>query len=107
MEAEGYLNDRRYAERLVTSAQETGKYVGYRLRQELKKRGISGEIADELVHQDDSVEQLRLARQLVQQKYHSFDYSLADERERRRVAAFLQRRGFGFETIIRLLNSSG
>ena len=101
---EGYLNDRRYAERLVASAQESGRYVGYRLRQELVRRGISRDLADELLQQDEPQDQLAVARQLVQQRYRSFDPAQADDRERRRIAGFLQRRGFRSETVIRLLS---
>lgn len=107
---EGYLHDRRYAERLIAAAKESGRFVGYRLRQELLRRGIPAELLNELLC-DDTVEepgqQVQTAKQLVARRYPGVELHLADERERRRIAGFLQRRGYGFATIRELFQHSG
>ncbi len=107
---ERYLDDRRYTERFVAAAAETGRFVGYRLRQELLRRGIPAELLDELVHDGTGEEpgrQTQTARQLVARRYPGVELHLADERERRRIAGFLQRRGYGFATIQALFQRSG
>lgn len=108
--AEGFLDDRRYAERLLAAARESGRFVGYRLRQELLRRGFSVELLEELLRDDaaeESGHQVQTARQLVARRYPGVEPHLADERERRRIAGFLQRRGYGFATIRELFKRSG
>ncbi len=104
LQEQGYLDDRRYAGRLIESARQSGRYVGYRLRQELQRRGIPRDLADELLQGDGTEDQMTAARQLVQQRYPGFSAATADDRERRRIAGFLQRRGFRSETVFRLLD---
>jgi len=102
---EGYLHDQRYAERFIAAARESGRFTGYRLRQELQQRGVASELVDELLRdapeQSDELEQ---ARALVVRRYSGFDPKRADDRERRRVAGFLQRRGYRIETIKNLFS---
>lgn len=98
--AERFLDDRRYAQRFVEQARETGRYLGYRLRQELKRRGIPAELISDALDEPDAPDhERRLARQLIERRYAAFDPAASDERERRRVAGFLQRRGFSAEAV--------
>lgn len=107
LQRECYLNDRRYGERFVEAARTSGRYVGYRLRQELARRGIPRELAAELLGgDDDRTEETALARQLVMRRYSGFDAGRTDGREQRRIAGFLQRRGFG-AAVIRLVLQYG
>jgi len=104
---EGYLQDRRYAERFIQSVCESGRFMGYRLQQELRRRGVPAELISELTQElPDFGEQLDRARDLVAKRYSGFDPKLADDRERRRIAGFLQRRGYGGEVVRRVLDSS-
>lgn len=92
---ERYLDDRRYAERFLETARENGRYVGGRLRQELARRGVPRELLTELLAgPEQATDETALARQVVQRRYGGFDPACADDRERRRIAGFLQRRGF-------------
>lgn len=103
----GYLDDRRYAERFVASVRETGRYTGFRLKQELRKRGLTSDLIDEILQQDDGQhDQLAKAMELVKRRYSDFNPGTADERYRRRVAGFLQRRGYGFEIVRTVLSST-
>lgn len=101
---EGYLQDRRYAERFIATARETGRFTGYRLRQELQRRGVGVELLDELLRELPKEEgQLERAQNLVTRRYPGFEPQTADERERRRVAGFLQRRGYGYDVVREVL----
>jgi len=93
--SEGYLQDQRYAERFVAAARQSGRYVGCRLRQELRRRGVSADLIDQVLQAlpgDDN--ELEAARNLVERRYAGFDPQTADERQFRRIAGFLQRRGY-------------
>lgn len=104
---EGFLDDQRYAERFVAAARENGRFTGYRLRQELQQRGVATELADELLQAPpDEKDEFEHACALVSRRYSGFDPLVADERERRRIAGFLQRRGYRSD-VIRCLLSKG
>lgn len=109
LQQERFLDDRRYAERFIESAVSSGRYVGYRLRQELKRRGVAAELVESVLDERrNDTDEHELARALVARRYASFHATTADDRERRRVAGFLQRRGFGSGAIRAvLLNRSG
>jgi len=102
----GYINDRQYAERIVTTARNSGRFAGYRLYQELRRRGLPADLIDELLQENpvDEVRELENARYLIQRRYAGFDPHTADERERRRVAGFLQRRGYAFDCISKVID---
>lgn len=98
LEDKGYIDDGRYAEQLLE------RYVGkgygpMRVRQELMRRGIDRELAQELVDgldfEEDNI------RACFERKYSGAD--LDDYKERRRVANGLFRNGFGWDAINRLL----
>jgi regulatory protein len=100
----GYLNDARLAERLARTYAASGRGVGRRLVLELRKRGLPADLAQAATtaarHETDEV---AIARGLVTRRYPTFS-ATADLRERRRVVAFLQRRGFTMTTIRAVLN---
>ena len=93
--SEGYLQDQRYAERFVAAARNSGRYVGYRLRQELRRRGVEADLVEQVLQAFPGDEnELEGARNLVERRYAGFDPQTADERQFRRIAGFLQRRGY-------------
>ena len=102
--SEGYLQDQRYAERFVAAARNSGRYVGYRLRQELRRRGVDAELVEKVLQDapDDGDDLIR-ARELIERRYTGFNPQMADDRQRRRIAGFLQRRGYPGDLIRQLL----
>ena len=102
---EGYLQDQRYAERFVAAARQNGRYVGYRLRQELRRRGVPADLIDQVLQDtpDDGDDLIR-ARELIERRYAGFNPQMADDRQRRRIAGFLQRRGFPSGVVMMVLN---
>ena len=102
--SEGYLNDQHYAERFVAAAQQSGRYVGYRLRQELRRRGVPPYLIDQVLQDAwDDGDDVTRARELLERRYVGFNPQVADDRQRRRIAGFLQRRGYGSDMIRQLL----
>ena len=99
-----YLDDRRLAERLATAFAASGRGVGRRLVLELRKRGISADLAAEAAAASrDETDEVAVARELLARRYSTFGPA-ADLRERRRVMNFLQRRGFAPATVWQVLN---
>jgi regulatory protein len=96
----GYLDDRRFATAWAGAALRSGRGVGARLRLELQQRGVAADlIAETLEHLAEEHDERQVLAQLVSRRFARFDPATADDRERRRVYAFLQRRGFALTTI--------
>jgi len=106
LQQEGWLDDRRYAERFAAAAVSSGRFFGARLRQEMSRRGfepaVVGEVLKEVFAEHDEPTAVRL---ILQNRYPQFSFSRADDREKRRVVGYLQRRGFGFSAIMQALRS--
>lgn len=99
-----YLNDERYALERARSLMRSGRGVGHKIRLELRRRGLSDhhiEQALELVENEFSSRDI-LHDQLIR-RFPSFDYASADDRQRRRVVSYFQRRGFSLEQIFNTL----
>lgn len=103
---EGWLDDRRFAERFAEGAVAGGRFFGRRLRLEMRRRGIPAdlvnEVAGRLGEEHDEQDDLRC---LLERRFPGFRFSSAAEREKRRVIGFLQRRGFGVSAIMEALRA--
>ena len=102
----GYLDDRRFAERWAESAVRNGRGYGPRLRLELARRGVSREIiADVLSGIAAAYGEEETLAALMTRRFTGFDPTSASDRDRRRVAAYLQRRGFSAAVIFRFFRT--
>ena len=104
---EGWVNDRRFAERFAGSALDSGRYFGVRLRQEMRRRGIpadlvAGVLGELLADRDETGE----VRQILERRFSGFSFSAASDREKRRVVGYLQRRGFSLSAILSALKGA-
>lgn len=98
--AEGWLNDLRFAERFAESALANGRFFGPRLRLEMRSRGVPYELITEVVgRMQGEDDEKNGVRSLLERRYPGFSFPDATDRERRRVIAFLQRRGFSAGSI--------
>ena len=95
MAREGLQSDARFAEVFTRSRAGKG-YGAYRIRQELRQRGIGGEDAPDLKAMDWD----RLIGQVYARKYGDTLPESLPERAKREH--FLERRGFGRDDIRRL-----
>jgi len=106
LQREGWLNDQRYAERFADSALSSGRFYGARLRMEMRRRGFAAEVVCEalapLLAERDEISEVRSA---AERRYPGFSYPTASDRDKRRLIGFLQRRGFGFSSIMRALRT--
>lgn len=105
---EGWLNDRRYAERFAESALASGRFYGQRLRLEMRRRGIPEELLSEVaanaLQEHDEADDVS---QALERRFPGFSFSSATDSEKRRVLGFLQRKGFGFSAVIKAMKAAG
>ena len=91
------LSDERFAEERARSL--SRKYGAARIRQDLKARGVTGEIAGRVSEAGD----LERAKAILSRKYRD---AAATREEQARRARFLQSRGFSYDVIRRALSGS-
>ncbi len=107
LQSEGWIDDRRFAERFAESAMSTGRFYGPRLRMEMRRRGLEADLVadvlERLLSESDEESEIRA---IVSRRYSNFSFSIATDRDKRRVIGFLQRRGFGFSSIMRALRTA-
>lgn len=102
----GYLDDRRYALERARMLLRNGRGIGSRILLDLRKRGISATVAQAALEEagrDFDTEDL--LRQQLERRFPGFCYERADDKLKRRVVSYFQRRGYRLEQIFSLLNS--
>lgn len=96
----GYLSDERAATQILHARRP--RFGTQRITHEMHQKGLSEElIADAIPALKDS--ELATAREVWQRKFGSFPQ---DAKEKARQMRFLQSRGFGFDVIFKVLQSS-
>ena len=98
LESTNKLSNQRFAE--IRAHVLARKYGAARIRQDLKSKGVSDEIADRAVAEVDDVAK---AKEILARKYR---VPATSREERAKRALFLQGRGFSYDTI-RALGLSG
>ena len=98
----GVINDRRYAEKLCRQLFEVKKLGRYRVRQEMRLKGLGSEIIVEAMEnfseEDEPFERLE---KLVEQKYERY---LTDRKGVEKVKNALARKGYSFGEIKEVLD---
>jgi len=103
LRAERLVNDGRYAEDFVRARVATRPRSGFVLVRELMQRGIARSAAQEVVNRLVPAESHEnLARELLARKQATYR-GLDEPTRRRRLTAFLARRGFSYEVIQKVL----
>lgn len=100
----GYLDDRRFAFERARALLRGGRAAGSRIRLDLRRRGIDAELAEAALSAAEAEQSPeRVLRDLLERRFPDFDYARAEARDKRRVLAFLQRRGFSPAQIFAIL----
>jgi regulatory protein len=101
-ERNGLIDDRRYASIYIRSHSHNSPMGDFRIRMELKKRGVSGSITDELLSEREESDLYRILVKTIIEKYGY----LEKEKALRRATGYLQRRGFRYDLIGRVVNEA-
>ncbi|NOQ21420.1 MAG: hypothetical protein GQ565_02055 [Candidatus Aegiribacteria sp.] len=96
----GLVDDRRYASAYIRSHSRNSPMGNFRIRMELKKRGITDSITDELLSRRDEGD---LQQTLVKTVKNKYGY-LERQTGLRRAMGYLQRRGFQYDLISRVMD---
>lgn len=97
----GYLDDKKFAKAWLESRKffHKGKYV---VQRELKEKGVAEEIVKKTISAYTSKDELTSAKEIAQRKINSYK-NLDKYSKKQKLAQFLARRGFSWETIIKIL----
>lgn len=97
LEQAGFVNDAKLCRDWVESRTQNKGLGRVRLAEELRRKGIDREIVDEVVEEIDPDEELETALNLVRKR--TTPEELEDMVVRRKIAGYLQRRGYKWELI--------
>jgi len=95
----GIVDDGRYAEIYVRSHSRTSPMGNYRLRRELRKRGVASDIVSRVLEERQEDDLFETLVRDVAGKYGGLEH----EKARRRAFGYLQRRGFQHHLIMEVL----
>ncbi|MBC7757119.1 MAG: recombination regulator RecX [Bdellovibrio sp.] len=95
----GWLSDKRFTEQIVHARQ--AKFGVAKIANELREKGVSAELIADAVEQVKENE-LDNAKEIWRKKFNN---APASREEWAKQARFLQSRGFGFDSIKKVLNS--
>lgn len=104
----GYLDDLGYARDVLTGLESECPVGRRRAKSELLRRSIDPVLAQEVVDEAyDGVSEEALALTAARKYLNGKDGRLLKEKERERLARWLQRRGFGYDGIRTALSALG
>ena len=99
-----YLNDKRYATERARALMRSGRGVGRKIKLDLQRRGIDeATVGQALESAETEFSTDDILRDQLLRRFPNFNYVTADNREKRRVIGFFQRRGFPLGQIFAIL----
>ena len=102
----GYVNDRQFARQWASGRVRLRGFGRRRIEQELRRKGVDQEIIREAFMEVFSDEtEIETARKAAEKKISTMNV-LDGNIRRRRLAGFLERKGFSFEIIQRVLRDT-
>ena len=102
LEEQGLLNDRAFAKDLIAKWVHVKPSGIRKISFELKRRGISAKVREELLAELSPEAEGGRARELARAQWEAWS-RLPEERRRKKVYDFLARRGFDFEVVRNLI----
>ncbi len=96
------INDEKFAEWYVRNRKDFKPRGKSLLSQELNQKGVSKNIITQVLAYDDDVD-LNLARSLTEKKLRTLD-RFSEEKRKEKLIAFLQRKGFGWSIIKKIIS---
>lgn len=107
LEAAGYLNDTKFAQDWVEDRADRKRYGRTRLAAELSRKGVDRESIHEALAGIDEEAEFSRALRAAEAKWSPETLQTLDfmtlQAEKKRIANFLQRRGFPWQTITKVL----
>lgn len=108
LETLGYLDDTGFARRWIEDRADRKQYGRIRLAAELNRKGIDRETASEALEAIEEDDEVRRAMEAASHRWAPEDLQslvgTALLKEKNRISGFLSRRGFGWQTIKKVLD---
>lgn len=102
----GYLNDERFAYTRARALVNSGRAVGIRALNELKRSGLDRGLTEKaLAEAENETDLPTLMADIRQRKFPDFEFSTASEKEKNRAMNFFRRRGFPVSMILDVLKN--
>ena len=101
----GLLDDAAFAATLVTSRSEFSKRGKYRIRQELREKGVSDDVAEEALAEVSGDDELTAARAVAAKRSRALE-GLERHVAQRRLAGTLARRGFSPDVVMQVVKET-
>ncbi|MCM1298902.1 MAG: RecX family transcriptional regulator [Firmicutes bacterium] len=102
MKRYGFLDDEKYARKLAAYLIKTKKYGLYQAKAKMRQKGVEASLIEEALGEYGKEDYVRQLVELIQKKYGE---KIADPEDRRRTAAALVRRGYGFSEVKEAMNT--
>jgi len=102
LEVVGLLNDAEFSQSWVNH-RVSGSMGKKRIKWELRRKGVSQDVAEEAVSSIDDDTEYRSALESASRRWNK-DRCTDEYTRRRKLVSYLQRQGFGWELISRILN---
>ena len=96
-----FLDDRQFAEMYLQELQSRG-YGSRRCRLAMQRKGISGELLDELGDHLSPEAETERAQTLLERKLHTLDRETDPRKKKEKAVRFMLARGFSLSTIMTL-----
>ncbi len=108
LRSSGYVDDERFALAWAESAIRNGRGYGFRLKADLSRRGVAEDVITRTLQRlGDEHDENAVLADLMARKFTGFDTVHADDRQKRRVIGYFQRRGFSLAAILKVLRDAG
>jgi len=100
----GYLDDARFASSRAASLLRSGRAAGRKTLSDLLVKGIDETLARRALEEAErEFPPEEVLADLLQRRFPEFDFRTSDDRQKRRVIGFFQRRGFPSDTIFKVI----
>lgn len=101
LEGRGFINDLHYSEQFIEMR--CHKYGGYRLRQELRLKGVDDATIEEAMAQVEQPAEYQRALTVGQKRIRQY---ASDPREKvyQKMTGYLSRKGFGYDVVKKVVN---
>ena len=99
-----YIDDEAYASSLVENRTKSKKLGKTRIKQELYRKGIDKDIIQKTISEISSEDELQSAFELAEKKLQTTYRNDDDRAKYQKLGGFLQRKGFDYEVISKVLS---
>jgi regulatory protein len=100
----GYVDDEEFARKYTTDKIRLKQWGPVKIRSQLKSKGVSDQIIEKVIPgQTDSLELKKICVDLIEKRQAHFCRETDDFKRIQKISAYLQRKGFTYDTINRAM----